>query len=58
MGKEFTHPCNVEAGLIARLLHELENQGMTVRELRLRLCRLNYDVKAIDAIQGINKEFI
>lgn len=56
MEKPFTHPQDVGTPAFESLLFDIDNQDLTIRELRKLLNRDHHYRKAFDAIQAMNKE--
>lgn len=52
--EQIIHGYNIPALLAASILNDINNQEMTIRELRIMLCKFDRNISAIDAIAKIN----
>lgn len=52
----FIHPFNVKAWLLATLLEKVDDQAMTVGDLRINLGKFGRTAKAMPSIEQINSE--
>lgn len=51
----FIHPCDISTGLFDTLLFEIDNQAMTIKELRAKLKKYSPDKKIMSVLPDINQ---